>query len=255
MKKSLMILASVALGASMASAQNVESKNIVGFGQAEVNPGFWLVGCNFQTMAGGDITAIQDLFPAEELYADPDGDPDLSDQVMVFDGSGYDLYFYCNFENVGDPQWYESNFSDLATKTFARGDGFWFKRAAGSTATTLTVNGQVPTNASVTHVSLPIGFFVMANAYPNGTLLNDLEITAYADPDGDPDVSDQIMLFDGSGYDLYFYCNFENPGDPQWYQSNFTDLAEIGLPVGGAAWYKRSAAAGSSATWTESKPY
>jgi hypothetical protein len=256
MKKSLMILASVALGASMASAQNVESKNIVGFGQADgVNPGFWLVGCNFQTMAGGDSMSIHDLFPAEELYADPDGDPDVSDQIMVFDGSVYTTYVFCDFDEPGDPQWWEGDFSAPSTKSFARGDGFWFKRADASTATTLTVNGQVPTNASVAHVDLPVGFFVMAYAYPNVTPLNDLGISAYADPDGNPDVSDQIMVFDGAVYTTYVFCDFDEPGDPQWWEGDFSAPTSFGLPVGGAAWYNRSADAGSSATWTENKPY
>ncbi len=254
MKKSLMILACAAVAAS-AMAQDVVSKNIVGFGQATVSPGFWLVGCNFQDMSASDAVSIQGLFPAEELYADPDGNPDISDRIMPFDGVGYTIYYFCNFGNLGDPQWYDEGFGDPVVKNFARGDGFWYSRAEASSATTLTIMGQVPTNSTYTHPEIAEGFIVIANAYPNETSLNSLGINAYANPDGNPDTSDRIMTFDGVGYTIYYFCNFGNSGDPQWYDEGFGDPLTLGLKVGQGAWYSRSAEAVGNGTWTEAKPY
>jgi hypothetical protein len=204
-------------------------------------------------MGGSNLVSIQELFPTNELYADVGGDPEVSDQILVYADDVYTPYFYCNFGNEGDPQWYDDTYEIPSAKKFGRGEGFWYLRATASDATTVTVSGQVPTNSSYAHAVLPTGYSIIANAYPNETSLNALGINAYADAGGDPEVSDQILVYVAGVYTPYFFCDFGNEGDPQWYDDTYEIPVSIGLKVGQGAWYLRNNV--SSATWTENKPY
>jgi hypothetical protein len=147
--------------------------------------------------------------------------------------------------------WYDEGFSEPATLTFKRGDAFWYKRAAASTSTNLTLKGQVPVEANYVHTALPSGYTIICGAYPNVTSLNSLGITAYND--ADPYASDQIMIYNGSGYTTYFYVDAGSGA--QWYDEGFAVPTTVGLSVGQGAWYLRQTAAGGSANWTEAKPY
>lgn len=251
MKKSLMILASVALGASMAvGSTNVESKNIVGFGQAVVAAdAYFMAGINFQDMNGSNYIGIQNLFPTNELYTDVN-DPYASDQILVFDGAVYTAYFYAD-AGIG-PMWYDEGFAVPSSVTFKRGDAFWFKRAPASTATNLTLKGQVPVDTNYVHTSLASGYTIICGAFPNVTSLNALGINAYTDVN-DPYASDQILIYNSGVYTAYFYADAGS--GPMWYDEGFAVPTTAGFAVGQGAWYLRQAAAGGSATWTEAKPY
>ncbi len=263
MKKALLILASVAMASTVAMA-DVESQNMVGFSKASVpSNGFWMVSCNFQTTDGSNQVSIQDLFPAEELFHDSGNNGAMCDQIMVYDGSNYTAFVYNKLfdydleDYVGQPMWVYQNAP--ATLMFKRGDGFWYKRSQISPITTLTVKGQAPVDASIAHDSLPVGFMIFGNAYPNSTAITNLSINAYHDPSNNGANCDQIMVYDGTNYTAYVFNKLfdydleDYVGEPTWVYQN-APAADL-LPVGRAAWYKRSANAGGPATWTEAKPY
>lgn len=253
MKKSMMILASVALGASMAAAENVESKNIVGFANVDVPAGaFRLVGANWQTMDGENSVSIQDLFNANELYMDEvTYENEKCDQIYVINGSTCEIYTYgYDYEN-SVYAWVDV--FGVATKQFSRGDAFWFKRSSESPATTLTLAGQAPFDTSVAH-TLPTGFSLFSYAFPNQTGFNDLGINAYMDEvTYENDKCDQIYVFNGTSYDVYTY-GYDYENSVYAWLDNF-GVATAGLPVGTSAWYKRSTEAGGNLNWTENKPY
>jgi hypothetical protein len=258
MKKSLMILASVALGASMAVGQDVESKNIVGFvAKTGVTSGkFWLVGLNFQNMTNGNFVEIQDLFPTNELYADPSGLLPSSDKIQTWNGTAYTTYNYLK-KTGNPPKWYKNFGSQDAVGTkLSRSAGLWYYRATDSTATTLTVMGQAPMDPNCTHGPLPAGaFYIIANGYPHAVAVTNLGINSYADPSGVSANSDKIQTWNGTAYTTYNYL--KKTGFPaQWYK-NFGSQAfpEFALNPGESAWYYRATAGGTIASFTENKPY
>lgn len=250
MKKVLVVLAVAALTATIASAAtNIISGNVVGYGRVNVPQGqLRLIGCNFQTTSSGNTFSIQDLFNKDELYRDTEAAAFFpsanSDQISWFNGTSYDTFSYGWDGSKG--VWLNAN-STLATKTFARGDAFWFKRSGPTT--NLTLSGQAPFDGPVSR-TLPTGYQLFSYSFPKAAKFVDLGILAHGVVNNAAN-SDQIMLFNGSSYDTYTF-GYKASIDAYTWLDKYGRVATNGLPVSTAGWYKRI---GTDLTWNESKPY
>jgi len=95
MKRIKYIVALVAMvGIFSAQAAEVDSVNMVGFAKVNLGQGLNIIGVPFVTV-GDTETSLDDLFDVSEFTAGSSaGD---SDVVTVWNGSGYDGYFLCNW--------------------------------------------------------------------------------------------------------------------------------------------------------------
>ncbi len=252
MKKVLVVLAVAALTASMASADtNIVSGNVVGYGRVNVPSGqLRLIGCNFQTTSSSNSFSIQDLFDKDELFRDTEVANFASagsDQISVWNGTTYDTISYGTDGSKG--VWLNAN-NTLATKTFARGDAFWFKRSGPTT--NLTLSGQAPFDGPISR-TLDAGYQLFSYSFPKGSKLNELGMVARVDADNAAANSDQIMVFNGSTYDTYTY-GYKAASNANFWLDKYGRVTSAALPVSTAAWFKRVPAAG-ELSWNENKPY
>lgn len=246
MKKALMILASVALGASMAAAStNVESKNIVGMvKRAATQSAFITVGVNFESIITTNIN-VQELISSGLYGAVVDGNADLdnSDQLMVWDGGSFTTYSYDGVAKA----W--SDGLDLVSFELVKGDAVWFKRAAGSDQNEIYLSGQVTSLSSVPHVAINQGYTLITTAFPVSRSINDLAIPAYGavvDGNADLDNSDQLMMWDGGSFTTYSYDGVAGA----W--SDGLDLVTAPITVGEGVWFYHRVA--TPISWTETNP-
>jgi hypothetical protein len=211
--KKLMMTAAVVACAAAVTAQTVTSANIVGYAKATVpGPGFEIVAPQFNAGDAGGIT-LGDAFS---------GMNDL-DEVLFWNGAGYDTFRY--YAGYG---WYYNNDIDPADDVLVpEGQAIWAKSAVGAT---LIMAGEVPTAASVTN-SVAVGFNMIANPYPVEIALGDLDVSQLTDVD-------EILVWNGTGYDIYrYYAGYG------WYFNNDIDPADtVKIGVGQGVWLKAAAA-------------
>jgi hypothetical protein len=253
MKKSLLILASVAMAASALASTNIVSGNVVGYGQVNVAPGaYYMATCNFQDPStGSDQVNIQNVLSAGELYDSGFPGGYGSDELHVFSGTSYITYFFATNGSVAGSKWYANPLTDVdpANVTFKRGDAFWYKRSASNPNAKLTISGQVPTGATYVSSDLAEGYNMIGAAFPKETAITNLGVVgARFDV---PNNADQIVLFENGMYKTFYFV--DKGAGANWYTAAFKTPATNMLAIGQGAWYVRST--NDVATRTEAKPY
>lgn len=260
MKKALTILAGMALGASMVSAVDIESKNVVGFNELFLaTPGYTMVSVNWQNPDGTPIS-IQDFFRAEDLYAGEDVYDVNGDQVLVWDptlsgGLGsYVTYYYYYEDEPENATWYDV--SEIpADVTFAPGSAFWFFRSTANGESNIVVNGQVATNTSLSF-TLPVGYSMVGAAFPVEEVIG-TGIIGYPGEDAYDPNGDQILVWDptlsgGLGsYVTYYYYYEDVPENAAWFDISEMPVSQT-LKLGQGAWYLRNANV--AGNWTQNNP-
>jgi len=142
-------------------------------------------------------------------------------------------------------EWFDMDTFAAATTEFENGFAFWI---VGSTANaTVTLKGEVPTNAPA--VTLVSGFNMLANPYPKAAGINDIISTsglAGFDWDaGEP--GDTLMIWDAAQQmyptTLYYTGDTQTAtmvdmGVPAgvWFDMDTFAAATTEIPVGGAFW-------------------
>ena len=227
-----------------------------------------MIAFNFQPLDGSEGFAITNFISnTSDLVAGVS--TAYADQIQVWDGSKFDVYFYRAYKSTNPnkftlgPAWVKVGaISTVTGDTIPRGAGVWFARPSTAPATgSITVSGAV--NATAFTHDITAGFNMISSAFPTALTLNGGAIdwatcgavagvsTAYAD---------QIQVWDGSKFDVYFYRAYKatNPNKftlgPCWVKvgaigSKTTDT----IPAGKGFWYARpnSSAAG---TLVETSP-
>ena len=182
-----------------AHAADVVSSNIVGYNKVSVTVNaFDILGSQF-TAIGDHAIDIQDLF-SEGLSE--------SDNLLFFNGTGYDSYTY--FELTFDEDWNElgAGWQDdatgfRATRSIAPGEAFWIKPVETKT---MTFSGEVSTSTTYTFNGGNMNKLV-AIPVPEKIDLQDVTFQNIAE-------SDSIQIYNGSGYDSYTY--FDLTFDEDW---------------------------------------
>ena len=135
------------------------------------------------------------------------GTPVTADQIQVWNGTGYDVYYY-QTSGIGGTGWRKvgDQSTDASATVIEPGNSLITRRGA-SGAATITLTGMVKTG--VTTVKITAGYNFVPN--PNAVAMTLTSCALYTGDastglaGGSATTADQIMLWNGTGYDSYYY--------------------------------------------------
>ena len=167
--------------------------------------------------------------------------PAGADQVWIFNGVGWDKYYYDLFAPPGfaTPGWVNVNTStavDSTTINLIYADGFAISSASGND---VVIAGEV--KSTVTELTLAVGFNFVGSVVPVGstiaTALGPANTAGLSAGSFGPAGADQVWVFNGSSWDKYYYDLFAPPrfATPGWVNvttSTAVDPTSVGLPTG-----------------------
>jgi len=239
-----------------------EPDNAVGFVRVPLLPRFNLLAWNWQSIPdGSNAISVQDLFDTsalqqyQSLY--------LADRLMLWDRAQQRYKVLWLYGNDAYPSWdgkWIDERGDIATNQITRGEAFWYQRIGVATSVTLT--GVVPEDASFTHAPFRTNgarYNLFGSAYAADFVFNSsndtLRLTGRQG--WDFSTSDNVLLWDASlqRYKLlwlYDALPSYSSWDGRWIADGFL-MATDQLSVAHGAWYKRSGA--TNLIWNQAKPY
>ncbi len=220
-KKAVTVLALCVAAATYAQENAVYSANIVGFQKTDVPAGLQIVGMQFDN----DKTTVKDIF----------GDtlPEKT-EVMVFDGLKYNISTYTKvFVPGGQGLVLAWSNPDL---DLSIGEAFWINAPQ---LMSLTTSGSVPLDDKIT-VQINEGLQLVSYPYPVETTVGKLNLT--------PNDNDEIMVYNGSTYEISTYCKVFEPGSGHILKWTNPDLV---IKAGQGFWYKSS----SDMSWVVNRPF
>ncbi|MCH7229036.1 hypothetical protein [Haloferula sp. A504] len=165
-----------------------------------------------------------------------------AEQVWLFNGSGYDKYYYDTTSPDGfSATWRQiepvtQNLADPSSVVLPYAEGFILFAAA---ARDLVLTGEVKMDA--TEINVVSGFNFAASSTPvSGTLATAFGVDGSALTAGTFGTAgaDQVWLFNGSGYDKYYYDTTSPDGfSATWRQiepvtQNIADPSAVAIPSG-----------------------
>ena len=218
-----------------------------------------MIALNFQPVDGSEEIAISNLV-ADTSTLVAGQSAGTSDQIQVWDGTKFDVYFY-RANKTTTPKWTKGPgwvkngaAANLTGDTLKRGQGVWFARPTTAEAGAITLTGAV--NATPKTHDIAAGFNMISSAFPtdlvlNGGTINWAECGAVAGQSAG--TSDQIQVWDGSAFTVYFY-RANKTTTPKWTKGPgwvkngaAANLTTDTIPAGKGFWYARpsTSAAGS----------
>ena len=224
-----------------------------------------MIAMNFQPLDGSEEIAITNLVSDTSSLVAGNG-ATTSDQIQVWDGSAFTVYFY-RANKTTTPKWTKGpgwvkvgDIANITADTIKRGQGVWFARPTTASAGTITVSGAV--NAAAKTHDIAVGFNMISSAFPtalalNGGAINWSECGAVAG--NGATTSDQIQVWDGSAFTVYFY-RANKTTTPKWTKGPgwvkvgaIADLTTDTIPAGKGFWYARPSTA-AAGTLVETSP-
>ncbi|RYG60548.1 TIGR02597 family protein [archaeon] len=175
------------------------------------------------------------------------GDLNTADQILLYNGTGYDIYYYQTSAIFGNG-WRNANNpgQDASGAKIYPDDGVIIKRQQASPVNVVLM-GAVKTGQS----SIPVlpGTNIVSNVYAAPmTLTSSLLFTnnpSTGVASGDSGTADHVMLWNGTSYDIYYYQtsailgngwrNASNPGQ---------EAGSTPIPVGASIIIKRNGSQG-----------
>ncbi len=264
--KTLVAMAALALLVGVpARAQQVVSSNTVGYTKITLQPGLNMIGGLFQKVGTGKCLSLQDQFTDAKSEANYGTASDAADTITTWDAvrKGYTkiYYYYADPDNPDptyDYTWDDADTEDIAETDVSEAKGGWYKNI-GDDPITLTMAGEVPTNAVYT-VQLVNGLNFVANPYPQKIAINgdhfSVEGVVYGTAS---DAADTITTWDArrKGYTkiYYYYADPDNPDptyDYTWDDADTEEITDFEIEPGQGFWYKHI---GTGATLRFTKPY
>ena len=230
-----------------ARAADVVSSNIVGYEKINLAAGSTLVGVQFSEVGGEALSLAKvGTLPASDAGITEDGD--FVTTLKCWTGNGYVTYGWSGTAGTDlldnpelDNQWLDADLApadeDADTST-----GFWVKAPKAST---LTISGEVSTDASIA-VSLSAGANIVANPYPVATKISDFGKldASFAGITEDGDFVTTLKYWTGNGYVTYGWSGtagtdlLDNPAlDNKWLDADLATVDEE-IPCGTAVWIK-----------------
>ena len=147
------------------------------------------------------------------------------------------------------PCWVNANnMGAQATYPIARGIGVWFARPTSKAAGEITLSGSV--EKQTTNLQINKGFNMIGSAFPCDISVNGancpIKWSECAVAGNDAASSDQIQIWDGSQFSVYFYRAYKSsmPGKftlgPCWVNANnMGSKADLTIKSGVGFWYAR----------------
>ena len=227
-----------------------------------------MIAFNFQPMDNDkDEISIQDFVQNKDALIEG-ATMNTADQIQVWDGKQFDIYFYKAKKTSGagkftdGPAWVKTTAATtVTTNTVKRGAGVWFARPTTATAGSITVAGSV--NAAPKTHDILAGFNMISSAFPTDMALNNGPIdwaSCGAVEGATMNTADQIQVWDGSQFDIYFYKAKKTSGagkftgGPAWVKTTAaTTVTTNSIPAGKGFWYARPSTA-SAGTLVEKSP-
>jgi len=170
-------------------------------------------------------STIADVFGATNnvanLGADSDGSFTGTDFILVLNASGNFETIYYFDDGAGTTGWFDDQGNPADTKRIIYTDGFYVKRAPGSSKT-LVVSGEI--KATQSSGALNSGFNYVSSVAPTGLTLGTSGLEAYLAPDTDGSFTGTDLLFiqdGGISYTAYYFNDgagttgwFDDQGNP-----------------------------------------
>ena len=177
------------------------------------------------------------------------GSATTADQVLLWNGTGYDTYYF-QTTGIGGVGWRKSGAPtvDQATLKVFPEEGVTIKRKQ-QTAANVVLMGAV--KLGPTSVAVDNGISVIGNVYASGmTLASSGLHDANDDPakgvaGGSATSADQVLIWNGTGYDTYYFQT-SGIGGVGWRKSGAptVDASTTPVSVGSAVTIKRKFATG-----------
>lgn len=164
-----------------------------------------------------------------------------ADQIWLWNGAGWNKYYYDSFAppSFTTPGWVSINANaavDPATVNLVYADSFAVVSTSG---TDITVTGEVKTTQ--TEVTVATGFNFVGSVAPAGgnlaTTFGATNSAGLAAGGGGSAGADQIWIWNGTGWDKYYYDSFAPPSftTPGWVNigtNAAVDPAAVPMPSG-----------------------
>jgi uncharacterized protein (TIGR02597 family) len=169
------------------------------------------------------------------------GDATTADQVLIYNGTGYNTYYF--YDDGEDRMWLSGQGADATNQIIYPEDGIIVKRRQASGASVVLM-GAVKTGQS----SIPVlpGLNILGNIYAAGmTLASSGLHTGNATTGvqgGDATSADQVLIYNGSGYNTYYF--YDDGEDALWIDGQGNPASNVPIPVGSAVVVKRRGATG-----------
>ena len=189
---------------------------------------------------------LTSVFGASNSSGLAGGSATTADQVQVWNGIGYDSYYYQTL-GLGGVGWRRAGapFQDEANQPLFMEQGLLIRRLA-SAPTNLVLVGAVKVTPTVVPVETNWNF--VANPYPVEMTLTSSQLYV-ADPTngvsgGSATTADQVMLWHGSGFNTFYYQT-SGLGGTGWRKAGapFVDASTNTIPGGACFIVKRLFAA------------
>ncbi len=133
-----------------------------------LDAGYNMIGTQF-VQVGGGAKALSDAMILDSSMAGFDEDGNYDTKLMVWKNNDYTTYGWSGTsateyleDSSLDNKWLNIDYEEDTTASLESVDAVWIK--AGSSGT-VTVNGEVPSDATVT-VPLSVGYNMVCNPYP-----------------------------------------------------------------------------------------
>jgi uncharacterized protein (TIGR02597 family) len=211
------------------------------------------------------------LFPSGSPFF-PGTSASQADNIYLWNGTTWDIYFYDSSPSVN--HWRKSPgiaSANLNTKVILPDQAMFITRRPTSSLN-LTFLGTVPSTQEQTDIPGAGSTFV-ANRFPVDMILAATDANGVVDPNvknalnlqasptWQPGTSasqaDNIFLWNGTTWDIYFYDN--SPGVKHWRKSPgiaSNNANNVVLPLGGGIFVvRKSTAQGSASTYAKQLPY
>lgn len=190
----------------------------------------------------GNDAKLSDLVKGDFVGVDFDDDLlflDTAPHLMVPTATGYNDYYYINFE--GDTFWFDNSAGgpDEGTPITA-GIGVWFKQTGADCS--VTFSGQVVSDSSVPVSINKDEWTMVSNPYPMAFAISAVTYSGLVGVDFDDDLNfletaPHMMVPKTDGYADFFYINFE--GDSFWFDNDAGGPDEgATVSVGTGFWFK-----------------
>ena len=205
-------------------ADGIVSSDIVGYSTQGIQGGkLYNVGLQFGSVGQDGFARIDQVLSTSGISAVGfDGMETAAAEIMFWNGTGYDHFYYINEaydpatdEPVDGNYWVDASgytLTDEELKTL--GTGLWLKIPAGVCAgeATLTSAGRVDDDDSIAIMlfgSKGGTLNLASNPYPTATDLSKISVEGLvaAGFDGMESSANEIMFWNGIGYDHYYYIN------------------------------------------------
>jgi uncharacterized protein (TIGR02597 family) len=175
------------------------------------------------------------------------------DNVLLWNGSGWDTYFWTGVVGTPNNIWKRSGTIDRSNVIIYPDDGVFVVRRETASATSVTLLGTVPSTSEQS--GIPSGSTFLGNRFPIDTTLGGLGLQNIPGWDAgvtSSDADNVLILNVSGGWDTYFWTGTEGSPNNIWKRSGTIDRSSTPIPAGTAVFITHP---GGAVTLTQSLPY